>query len=69
MFVGGPGYAFVHHYTSLTTAAHFYYIFEKVFKNGPNEICGRQPLKILKGYGLAKADHILSNFLKTINLI
>ena len=24
----------------------------KVFKNGPSKICGRQPLKSLKGYGL-----------------
>ena len=24
---------------------------EKVFKNGPNKTCGRQPLKNLKGYG------------------
>ena len=29
-------------------------IWEKVFMNGPNEICGRQPLKILKGYGQLK---------------
>ena len=27
-------------------------IWNKVFKNGRSEICGRQPLKILKGYGL-----------------
>ena len=25
---------------------------EKVFKNGPSKICGRQPLKNLKEYGL-----------------
>ena len=31
-------------------------------KNGPSKICGRQPLKNLKGYGLL--DHIPSNFLK-----
>ena len=24
---------------------------KKVFKNGPSKICGRQPLKNLKGYG------------------
>ena len=24
------------------------------FKNGPSKICGRQPLKTLKGYGLFK---------------
>ena len=27
-------------------------IWVKVFKNGPSKICGRQPLKNLKGYGL-----------------
>ena len=27
---------------------------EKVFKNGLSEICGRQPLKNLKEYGLLK---------------
>ena len=26
-------------------------------KNGPNKICGRQPLKDLKGHGLLHADH------------
>ena len=26
-------------------------IWDKVFKNGPSKICGRQPLKKLKGYG------------------
>ena len=30
-------------------------IWVKVFKNGPNKICGRQPLKNLKWYGLLKA--------------
>ena len=33
---------------------------DKVFKNGPSKICGRQPLKNLKGYGLL-ADHIIYN--------
>ena len=28
------------------------YMWDTVFKNGPREICGRQPLKNLKGYGL-----------------
>ena len=32
----------------------------KVFKSGPNKICGRQPLKSLKGYGLHKVDFTLS---------
>ena len=27
-------------------------IWNKVFKNGPSKICGKQPLKNLKGYGL-----------------
>ena len=27
-------------------------IWDKVFKTGPSKICGRQPLKKLKGYGL-----------------
>ena len=26
-------------------------IWDKVFKNGPSKICGRQPLKNLKEYG------------------
>ena len=26
----------------------------KLFKNGPSKICGRQPLKNFKGYGLIK---------------
>ena len=29
-------------------------IWNKVFKNGPSKIYGRQPLKYLKGYGLLK---------------
>ena len=29
-------------------------MWDKVFKSGPSKICGRQPLKNLKGYG---ADH------------
>ena len=27
-------------------------IWDRVFKNGPSKICGRQPLKDLKGYDL-----------------
>ena len=30
---------------------------DKVFKNGPIKICGRQPLKKLKGYDLT-ADEL-----------
>ena len=40
----------------------------QVFKNGSNKICGRQPLKHLKGYGLILADHIPSNLLKAVFL-
>ena len=29
-------------------------MWDKVFKNGPSKICGRQPLKYLKWYGLLK---------------
>ena len=35
------------------------YIWGKVFKNGPSAICGRQPLKKLKWYGL-----LVSNILE-----
>ena len=38
----------------------------QVFKNEPSKICGRQPLKNLKGYGLPKADRTLSNFSKAV---
>ena len=37
-------------------------IWDKVFKNGPSKICGRQPLKNFKRYDLPKADHIPSIF-------
>ena len=40
-------------------------IWDKVFKNGASEICGRQPLKNLKWYCLL-ADHITSNFLRAV---
>ena len=42
------------------------YKWAKVFKNGLSKICGRQPLKNLKGYGLSKADNTPSNFLKAV---
>ena len=29
-------------------------IWDKLLKSGPSKICGRQPLKHLKGYGLLK---------------
>ena len=42
-------------------------LWDKVFKNGPSEICGRQPLKNLKGYGLLKADHNPSIFIEPVS--
>ena len=33
-------------------------IWGKVFKNGSSKICGRQPLKNLKGYGQNILSHI-----------
>ena len=39
-----------------------YHIWDKVFKNGLNKICGSQPLTNLKGYDLLKS----SNFLKAV---
>ena len=42
------------------------FIWDKVFKNGPSKIFGRQPLKNLEGYGLLKADHTPSNSLKAV---
>ena len=41
-------------------------MWDKVLKNGIRKICGRQFLKYLKRYGLPKADHIPSNFLKAV---
>ena len=29
-------------------------IWDKVFKTGPSKVCGRQPSKNLKGYGMFK---------------
>ena len=30
------------------------HVCDKIFMNGPTKVCGRQPLKHLKGYGLLK---------------
>ena len=38
------------------------FIWDKVFKNRPSKIWGRQPLKYLKGYGLLKQTISLQNF-------
>ena len=35
---------------------------DEVFEIGPNKICGRQPLKNLKGYGLLKQTISLQIF-------
>ena len=40
------------------------FICDKVFKIGPSKICGREPLKNLKGFCLLKADHTPSKFLR-----
>ena len=40
----------------------FHAKWDQVFKNGPSKICGRQPLKNLKWYGLPKVDHTPSIF-------
>ena len=37
-------------------------IWDKVFKNEPSKICGREPLKILKGYSLLKQTIFLQIF-------
>ena len=42
------------------------YMWDKVFKNEPSKICGRQPLKNLKLYGLLYADHITAYVLKVV---
>ena len=39
---------------------------DKVFKNGPSKICGRQPLKNLMGSGLPKVDHTPSNSFEAV---
>ena len=35
---------------------------DRVFKNGPSKICGRQPVKNLRGYGLPKQTIPLQTF-------
>ena len=43
-----------HHKTQHFHQAFSFFILHKVFNNGASKICGRQPLKNLKGYGLLK---------------
>ena len=38
------------------------YILDKVFKNGQSKICGRQPLKNLKGYGNCREGNLCRFF-------
>ena len=38
------------------------HIWDKVFKNGSSKICGRQPLKKLKGYGVLEQTISLQIF-------
>ena len=48
-------YLCFHGYCNLISVSKYQissYILDKVFKNGSSRICGRQPLKNLKGYGL-----------------
>ena len=40
-------------------------IWDKVFKNGPSKMCGRQPLKNLKSYGFPQI--LLGPFLNTLS--
>ena len=45
---------------------------DKIFTNGPSKICGRQPLKNLKGYGLLKQKIpkiVLGSFLNILSHI
>ena len=69
------GYFWTNHFTVVNKWSdywNFFYevwlewsIWVKVFKNVPSKICGRQPLKNLKWYGL-QADQISSNLLKAV---
>ena len=56
---------------SLSEFIESYYISDKVFKNGPRKICGRQPLKNLKGYGMLEQflQILLDPVLNTLSYI
>ena len=43
-------------------------MWDKIFKNGTSKICGRQPFKILKGYGLLLVDYTPEDCLPQILL-
>ena len=40
------------------------HIWDNIFKSGPSKICGRQPLKSLKGYGQPKKIISLEIFIR-----
>ena len=44
------------------------YMWDKIFKNGTSKICGRQPFKILKWYGLLLVDYTPEDCLPQILL-
>ena len=46
----------------LNIQTRFKFIWDKVFKNGPSKVCGRQPLKNLKKYHVLKLTIIIEIF-------
>ena len=59
--------AIISHLTSIANIFSFNQIYlGQRLKNRLNKICGRQPLKKLRWYGLFKAEHTLSIFLKAV---
>ena len=56
-------------WTILDSLGNIYEIQDKVFKNGPGETCGRQPLKNLKWSGLLKHFKIFKGCLPQISLV
>ena len=57
----GPSF-FSHHFAKPEKNEDFHNIWDKVFKNGPTKICGRQSLKNLNRYGLLKQNISLQIF-------
>ena len=55
-------FSFSHKTLLLEKFEGFNFKWDTVFKNGPSKICGRQPLKKLKGYGLRKQNVPLKFF-------
>ena len=50
-----------------TIPTHLQFIWDKVFKNEPSKICGRQPFKNLKGYGLLTFAFLPKAHVQTIH--